>query len=153
MTPRRQRMLMVGAVMIAVSGAVGLGLMAMQENLLYYYTPSQLVAADAPGSRTVRLGGMVVRGDRESGSLEVRLVVTDYETEIEVRYTGVLPDLLVGPDGAIREGQGIVVDGRLGDDGVFLADAVLAKHDENYMPPDIVALREAAAADSGDDAP
>ncbi len=132
MTARQQRMLLVIAVLIGVAGAAGLGLRAFQENLLYFYSTSQVVKGEVPSDAKFRLGGIVVDGsvERESGSLTVRFVLTDTLTPIPVEYTGILPDLF-------REGQGIVAHGRLNDAGVFVADEVLAKHDENYMPPEV----------------
>lgn len=132
MTARQQRMLLVIAVLFGVAGAAGLGLRAFQENLLYFYSTSQVVKGDAPIERKFRLGGLVVDGsvEREPGSLTVRFALTDTLNAISVEYTGILPDLF-------REGQGIVAHGSLNADGVFVADEVLAKHDENYMPPEV----------------
>lgn len=134
MTPRRRRMMLVGLIVLGVGAAVAFALTAFQENLLYYYSPSQIAAGEAPGDRVFRVGGMVPEGTfkREPGSLEAQFVLTDYEHQVKVSYTGVLPDLF-------REGQGVVARGRLGPDGVFVAQEVLAKHDENYMPPDVAA--------------
>lgn len=130
MTARRQRMLLVAAVVIGVAAAVGLGLRAFQENLLYFYSTTQVMAGEAPANDKFRLGGIVVEGsvEREPGSLKVRFVLTDTLTPVPVAYEGILPDLF-------REGQGIVAHGSLNEEGVFVADEVLAKHDENYMPP------------------
>jgi cytochrome c-type biogenesis protein CcmE len=125
-------MLFVGLVLAGVTLAAAFALRAFQANLLYFYSPSQVAAGEAPADRQFRLGGMV-RDDsveRAPGSLEVRFVLTDFEREIPVRYTGVLPDLF-------REGQGVVTRGRLGGDGEFVAEEVFAKHDENYMPPEV----------------
>jgi cytochrome c-type biogenesis protein CcmE len=132
MTPRRRRMALVGLIVLGVSGAVALALTAFQENLLYYYTPTDVSAGKAPTDRVFRVGGMVPEGSfkRPPGSLEARFVLTDYENNVTVSYTGVLPDLF-------REGQGVIARGRLGGDGLFVAEEVLAKHDENYMPPDV----------------
>ncbi|HEX2493527.1 MAG TPA: cytochrome c maturation protein CcmE [Steroidobacter sp.] len=132
MTPRRRRMLLVGLIVLGVSAAVGFALTAFQENLLYYYTPSDVFAGKAPSDRVFRLGGMVPEGtfSRPPGSLEARFAVTDFNDTVTVSYTGVLPDLF-------REGQGVIARGRLGSNGVFVAEEVLAKHDENYMPPDV----------------
>lgn len=132
MTPRRRRMVLVGLILLGVGGAVALALTAFQENILYYYTPSDVSAGKAPSDRLFRVGGMVTAGSfkREPGSLEARFVLTDYENEVTVSYTGVLPDLF-------REGQGIIARGKLGDGGLFVAEEVLAKHDENYMPPHV----------------
>lgn len=125
-------MVLVGLILLGVGGAVALALTAFQENILYYYTPSDVSAGKAPSDRLFRVGGMVTAGSfkREPGSLEARFVLTDYENEVTVSYTGVLPDLF-------REGQGIIARGKLGDGGLFVAEEVLAKHDENYMPPHV----------------
>jgi len=132
MTARQQRMVLVLAVLLGVAGAAGLGLRAFQENLLYFYSTSQVMNGEVPVDRKFRLGGIVIDGsvERKPGSLEVRFVLTDTLTPIPVTYTGILPDLF-------REGQGIVAHGRMNDEGVFVADEVLAKHDENYMPPEV----------------
>ncbi len=132
MTPRRRRMVLVGLILLGVGGAVALALTAFQDNLLYYYTPTQVTAGEAPPDRVIRVGGMVTEGSftRAPGSLEAHFVLTDYESNVTVSYTGVLPDLF-------REGQGIIARGKVGDSGLFVAEEVLAKHDENYMPPDV----------------
>ncbi|MDX1455566.1 MAG: cytochrome c maturation protein CcmE [Gammaproteobacteria bacterium] len=131
MTRRQQRMALVAAVVLGVAVAVGLGLRAFEENLLYFYSTSQVLKGEAPAERKFRVGGLVVDGsvEREEGSLTVRFQLTDTATKLPVTYTGILPDLF-------REGQGIVTHGKLVD-GVFIADEVLAKHDENYMPPEV----------------
>ncbi len=132
MTPRRQRMALIGLVIAGVAVSAGLALKAFQENLLFFFSPTQVVAGEAPDSRAFRLGGMVVEDsvEREPGSLTLNFVVTDFANSLPVRYTGVLPDLF-------GEGQGVVVRGRLAADGGFLAEEVLAKHDENYMSPEV----------------
>jgi cytochrome c-type biogenesis protein CcmE len=131
MIARSKRLTGVVVVLVGVSLAAFLALRSFRENLLYYYTPTQLAVGEGAGSRAVRLGGMVTHGSivRQPGSLEVRFVVTDYTRSVAVRYTGVLPDLF-------RDGQGVVVHGHV-KDGEFLADEVLAKHDEKYMPPNM----------------
>jgi cytochrome c-type biogenesis protein CcmE len=131
-TPRRRRMVLVGLIVLGVGAAAAFALTAFQENLLYYYTPSDISAGKAPTDRLFRVGGMVPEGSfkRPPGSLEARFVLTDFNKDVTVSYTGVLPDLF-------REGQGVVARGKLGSDGVFVAEEVLAKHDENYMPPDV----------------
>jgi cytochrome c-type biogenesis protein CcmE len=130
MTPRRRRMVLVGLIVLGVGAATAFALTAFQDNLLYYYPPSDITAGKAPAGRVFRLGGMVEEGSlkRETGSMEVRFVVTDFEHDVTVSYSGVLPDLF-------REGQGVIARGQLGSGGVFVAQEVLAKHDENYMPP------------------
>jgi cytochrome c-type biogenesis protein CcmE len=138
MTPRRRRMMLVGVIVLGVSSAVAFALTAFQENLLYFYTPSDIVAGTAPTERTFRVGGLVPHGSfkREAGSMEAHFTLTDNAKTITVSYTGVLPDLF-------REGQGVIARGRINADGVFVAEEVLAKHDENYMPPEVAeALRK-----------
>lgn len=130
MTARHRRMMLVGLILLGVGGAVAFALTAFQEDLLYFYSPSEVTAGKAPADKVFRVGGMVIKGSfkRPAGSLEARFVLTDYAHDVTVRYTGVLPDLF-------REGQGIIARGRMNTDGVFVAEEVLAKHDENYMPP------------------
>jgi cytochrome c-type biogenesis protein CcmE len=132
MTPRRRRMVLVGLIVLGVGAGVAFALTAFQDNLLYYYPPSDIAAGKAPADRVFRIGGMVVDDSvkRDVGSLEVRFVLTDYAHNVTVSYSGVLPDLF-------REGQGVIARGRLGPDGTFIAQEVLAKHDENYMPPEV----------------
>jgi cytochrome c-type biogenesis protein CcmE len=131
-TPRRKRLLAVVAILAGVGAAAALATLAFRDNLLYFYNPSQVLAGDAPSGRTFRIGGMVTEGSlqRTEGTLRVRFVVTDYRHSIPVQYEGLLPDLF-------REGQGVIAHGRLTDSGDFVADEVLAKHDENYMPPEV----------------
>ena len=131
MTPRRKRMLAVGGVLLGVGAAAALAFKAFDKNLLYFYDPSQVAAGIAPTGKTFRVGGMVTKGSlqRAPGSLEVRFVLTDYAHTVTVSYTGLLPDLF-------REGQGVIAHGQL-HDGLFVADEVLAKHDEKYMPPEV----------------
>ncbi len=132
MTPRRKRMLTVAAILVGVGIATTFALQAFQQNLLYYYSPSQIKSGEAPATRSFRVGGLVEDGSlkREPGSLEVHFVLTDFAEETVVSYTGVLPDLF-------REGQGVIARGKLQPDGTFIAEEVLAKHDENYMPPEV----------------
>lgn len=132
MTPRRKRMLVVGLVLLGVSVAAFFTLTAFQKNLLYFFTPAQVAAGEAPKGHPFRVGGLVVPGtvQREPNSLAVRFSVTDGQATIPVSYTGILPDLF-------REGQGIISIGRMNEQGVFEASEVLAKHDENYMPPEV----------------
>ncbi|HLW74863.1 MAG TPA: cytochrome c maturation protein CcmE [Gammaproteobacteria bacterium] len=135
MTPRRyKRLTAVLLVLIGVGVATALGLTAFRKNLLYYYTPSQVAAGQAHGAQAFRMGGLVQTGSvqRTAGSMTVRFLLTDMQHSVPVTYTGILPDLF-------REGQGIVVHGRLQDDGSLKADEVLAKHDEKYMPPEVAA--------------
>jgi cytochrome c-type biogenesis protein CcmE len=129
-------MLTVGLIVVCVSLAVGLALQAFQENLLFFYSPTQVLAGEPPEGRKFRLGGLVEEGSvtREAGELRISFTVTDLENNrVPVAYEGVLPDLF-------REGQGVVAHGVLQPDGSFLAEEVLAKHDENYMAPEVAEL-------------
>lgn len=142
MKPRQQRMLAVGLAVAGLAIAAVLTLRAFEENMMFYVEISDVVAGNFPGDRNFRVGGLVVEDSvtRKTGDLEIEFKVTDLEAELAILYNGVLPDLF-------REGQGIIAHGRLNDDGKFLADTVLAKHDENYMPPEVAdTLAEHAAA-------
>lgn len=132
MKPRQQRMLAVGLAAVGIAIAVALSLRAFEENMMFFIGISDVVAGEYPADRNFRIGGLVVDGSvqREQGSLEVEFRVTDLRCELPVSYTGVLPDLF-------REGQGVVAHGRLDGGGVFVADTILAKHDENYMAPEV----------------
>ena len=139
MTRKRKRLWMVGAGMLSLFAAVGLVLLAFQDNLVFFYSPSDLEAGKAPPGRAVRLGGLVEEDSvkRLGDGLTVEFRVTDLAHAVPVAYRGILPDLF-------REGQGVIVQGRLQDGGIFVADEVLAKHDESYMPPEVAdALKEA----------
>jgi cytochrome c-type biogenesis protein CcmE len=141
MKSRTQRKLFIGLVLVGITLAGAFAYRAFQENLLYFFSPTQVAAGEAP-ERTFRLGGMVLDGSfkREPGSLTAHFVVTDNVHSVPVSYTGVLPDLF-------REGAGAVVIGRMNGEREFVADEVLAKHDENYMPPEVAeALQEAREA-------
>jgi cytochrome c-type biogenesis protein CcmE len=131
MKPRHKRIAMVAGGLAALAIAAGLVLAAFQQNLVFFFTPSQVAANEAPQGRTFRIGGMVETGSvkRQSDGLTVRFMVTDTAKSIPVEYQGALPDLF-------REGKGVVAQGRVGANGVFVASEVLAKHDENYMPPE-----------------
>lgn len=144
MTPRQRRMSLVAIVLLSVGGAVGFALKAFQDNLQYFYSPSDVSAGKAPEGRLFRVGGMVTEGSfkRPPGSLEARFVLTDFASNVTVSYTGVLPDLF-------REGQGVIARGKLTDKGVFVAEEVLAKHDENYMPPDVADMLKKQHAGKG----
>jgi len=122
---------MVAGGVAALAVAVALALAAFQQNLVFFFTPSQVAAKEAPLDRTFRIGGMVETGSvkRQTDGLTVHFLVTDTAKSIPVVYRGALPDLF-------REGKGVVAQGRVGADGVFVASEVLAKHDENYMPPE-----------------
>jgi len=132
MTPRRQRMWAVGLALTGIVLAATLTLRAMKDNMMFFIPVSDVVAGEFPEDRTFRVGGLVVDGSvhREPGSLEMEFRVTDLRCELPVRYTGVLPDLF-------REGQGVVAHGRMLASGDFEADTILAKHDENYMAPEV----------------
>ncbi len=131
MKPRHKRMAAIGLGVAALGIAVALVLMAFQKNLVFFFTPSQVVANEAPQGRTFRIGGMVEKGSvrRQADGVTVQFTVTDTAKSLPVTYRGQLPDLF-------REGKGVVAQGQLGADGVFRASEVLAKHDENYMPPE-----------------
>ena len=132
MKPRQQRMLAVGLAAAGIILATALTLRAMKDNMMFFIDISDVAAGDYPKDRNFRIGGLVVDGSfkRKEGSLDVTFDVTDLHCTLPVRYSGVLPDLF-------REGQGVVAHGRLGDNGVFVADTILAKHDENYMAPEV----------------
>ncbi len=132
MKPRQQRMLAVGLAAAGVLVATVLTLQAFQENLMFYVEISDVAQGNAPKDRNFRVGGLVVDGSvrRQPGELEVEFTLTDLENKLPIYYNGILPDLF-------REGQGIIAHGRLDDSGRFVADEVLAKHDENYMPPEV----------------
>jgi cytochrome c-type biogenesis protein CcmE len=139
MKKRYQRGIQVALVLAGVGIAVALMLRAFDENILYFYTPKQIAAGEAPDGRRFRLGGLVTPGsiERAPGSLKVSFLVTDNTKTLPVEYEGVLPDLF-------RDGQGVIAHGTMNDNGIFVADEVLAKHDENYMPPEVAeALKEA----------
>lgn len=149
MTPRRKRLYVVLAILGGVAASVALAVMASRENIMFYYDPSQVVAGKAPAAKRFRIGGMVVKGSvaRTPGDLKVRFTLTDFAHEVPVEYTGVLPDLF-------REGQGIIAHGTLRADGAFVADEVLAKHDEKYMPPEVAAsLKRKSAARPASEGP
>ena len=139
MKPRTRRFAWIAAGLAALGVAAALVLNAFQSNLVFFFTPTQVVAREAPQGRAFRIGGLVEAGSlkREPDSLTVRFRVTDTAQTIPVSYTGLLPDLF-------KEGKGVVAQGTLGPDGVFHATEVLAKHDENYMPPEAKAAVESA---------
>jgi len=138
--PRHKRFAWIGLGVVALGVAAALVLTAFNKNLVFFFTPSQVAAHEAPMGRTFRIGGMVVPGSLKREGVDVRFVVTDTAKNIPVVYRGQLPDLF-------KEGKGVVAQGQLGADGVFAAREVLAKHDENYMPPDAAhALEQAKKA-------
>jgi len=127
--PRHKRMAAIAVGVAALGIAAALVLAAFEKNLVFFFTPSQVAANEAPQGRTFRIGGMVLEGSVKREGVEVRFTVTDTAKNIPVLYSGPLPDLF-------REGKGVVAQGQIGPDGVFRAREVLAKHDENYMPPE-----------------
>jgi cytochrome c-type biogenesis protein CcmE len=131
-TPRRRRLVLVLGIVAGVGIAGALALSAFRQNVTFFFDPTEVVSGRVPAGERFRLGGMVKEGSlkRDPGSLEVRFVVTDFNHEVPVSYDHVLPDLF-------REGAGVVAHGRLQPDGTFVADEVLAKHDEKYMPPEV----------------
>lgn len=145
---RKKRLYIVLAILVGVSAAVALALTALQENINLFYTPTQIAAGEAPQDTRIRAGGMVAKGSvrRLADSLDVEFVVTDFASNVTIRYRGILPDLF-------REEQGIVALGKLNAEGVLVADEVLAKHDENYMPPEVTkALKESGRLPEGGEA-
>ena len=139
MKPRHKRLALIGAGIALLGGAAFLILNAFQSNLVFFYSPSQIAAHQAPQGRAFRIGGLVQTGSlqREADGVTVRFTVTDTAKSIPVTYSGILPDLF-------KEGKGVVAQGELGPDGVFRAREVLAKHDENYMPPEAAEAVEKA---------
>jgi cytochrome c-type biogenesis protein CcmE len=144
MTPRRQRMLFIGLVLAGVAVAATFATLAFRDNLLFFFSPSQIADGEAPTTRQFRLGGMVQEGtlQRADGSMTVDFIVTDYAHSVPVSYTGILPDLF-------KEGQGVVAVGNLDGTGHFTANQIIAKHDENYMPPEVADALEAARQREG----
>ena len=137
MKPRQKRIAIAVGALTAVGVGVGLVLNAFNSNLVFFYTPTQIAAKEAPQGRTFRVGGLVESGTVVREGITVRFVVTDTAKQVPVKYEGVLPDLF-------KEGKGVVAQGQLGADGVFTAREVLAKHDENYMPPEAAEALEKA---------
>lgn len=139
MKPRHKKLALIVLVLAALGVAAALVLNAFNSNLVFFFTPTQVVNGEAPTSRAFRIGGLVEAGSvkREAGGLTTHFVVTDTAKSMPVTYTGILPDLF-------KEGKGVVAEGRLGPDGLFAATQVLAKHDENYMPPEAASAIEQA---------
>ncbi len=140
MHPKRKKRLYLIVLMLAGVGiGIALALSAFNDNLMFFYSSSEVVAGKAPSGHPIRIGGLVTNGSvqRQENGLTVLFDVTDNAETVTVEYTGILPDLF-------REGQGIVARGKLGVDGVFVADEVLAKHDENYMPPEVASALQTA---------
>jgi cytochrome c-type biogenesis protein CcmE len=129
---RKQRLILIGLMLAGLGLAATFALQAFNENLMYFFSTTDVADGKAPNNAMFRLGGMVVKGsvERPGSDLLVRFKLSDFSKEVTVEYSGILPDLF-------REGQGIVAKGRLDGRGVFVAEEVLAKHDENYMPPEV----------------
>jgi len=142
MKPRQKRVAAIAAAVALIAIAAALVLNAFQGNIVFFFTPSQVAANEAPVERNFRIGGLVEKGSvqRRADGLTVDFVVTDTAKRIAVVYSGILPDLF-------KEGKGVVTQGKLGPDGVFRATEVLAKHDENYMPPEAAAALARAHAE------
>jgi len=132
MKPRQQRMLAVGLVAVGLAIAATFTLRAFEDNMMFFVEISDVMAGDYPKERNFRIGGLVVAGtiEREEGSMDMSFKVTDTRCALPVTYSGVVPDLF-------REGQGVVAHGRMGDGGTFVADKIMAKHDEEYMAPEV----------------
>ncbi len=137
---RKQRLIIVLFIVFGAAIAVALATFALRENINLFYPPADIAAGKAPVGKSIRAGGMVLEGSikRDTQSLRVDFIVTDYEAQVPVVYTGILPDLF-------DEGQGVVASGMLDENGVFQATEVLAKHDENYMPPEVQSALDSAA--------
>ncbi len=136
--PRHKRLAIVGGLLVSVGAIAALVFNAFQSNLVFFYSPTQVMAKEAPSARTFRLGGLVQAGSVKRDGVQVNFLVTDTVQAIPVRFEGILPDLF-------KEGKGVVAQGQL-QGGVFMAREVLAKHDENYMPPEAAeALKRAQA--------
>ena len=140
MKPHRRKKL--GIILFIATGlsvAIGLSLYALSSNIDLFFTPTQVAAGEVTPGQRIRVGGMVKEGSVEHNQqdLQVRFIATDYSHDVDIYYSGILPDLF-------REGQGIVVEGAMGADGTFIASRVLAKHDENYMSPEVKAAMDAA---------
>jgi len=140
MTPiRKKRLYLIGLMVGGIAVATVLALKAFDDNLMFFFAPSEVVAGKAPTGHPFRIGGLVMNDSvkRQKDGLTVDFRLTDYDKSVTVQYTGILPDLF-------REGQGIVALGQLREDGVFVASEVLAKHDENYMPPEVASSLKTA---------
>jgi cytochrome c-type biogenesis protein CcmE len=129
MKPRQKRIAIIVGGLASLGIAAALVLSALQSNVAFFFTPTQVVAGEAPKDRPFRVGGMVRQGTLKRDQMTVSFVITDTAKEVPIHYTGILPDLF-------QEGKGAVVQGKFGPDGQFMASEVLAKHDENYMPPE-----------------
>ena len=131
MSPRQKRMVLVAGIVVGVGVAAWLTMQALQKNVMFFFDPTQIAAGEAPQDKRFRMGGMVEKGSvvKTEGTLDIQFLVTDFKHTVPVKYSGILPDLF-------REGQGVVAHGRL-QNGTFVADEILAKHDEKYMPPEV----------------
>ncbi|MEZ5491664.1 MAG: cytochrome c maturation protein CcmE [Gammaproteobacteria bacterium] len=146
MKPHRQKRLAIILFIAAgLSVGIGLTLYALRQNLNMFFTPTEVAAGEIPAGREIRIGGMVKEGSvvHAADSLEVRFIATDYASDVSIHYEGILPDLF-------REGQGIVVEGQVDQSGILQASRVLAKHDENYMSPEVKAALDAAHVEKPD---
>jgi cytochrome c-type biogenesis protein CcmE len=128
--PKRKRLYIVGLALLCMGAAAALVLTAFEDNIVFFYSPSDLTEKSVAVGRTVRIGGLVAENSVEKNDATVTFTVTDLNQSVRVAYTGILPDLF-------REGQGVVAEGKIGADGLFKATEVLAKHDENYMPKEV----------------
>ena len=142
LTARQKRLAWIVGVLAAASVGVLLVLKAFNSNLVFFYSPTQVAAHEAPENRLFRVGGLVVAGSLKRQGVDCTFTVTDLSRSMSVRFHGILPDLF-------KEGKGVVAQGRLGADGVFVAQEVLAKHDENYMPPEAAAALKQAQGNGG----
>jgi len=137
MTPaRKKRLALILLMVVGVAVGVGLALKSLDQNIMFFFTPSEVISGKAPTNKLFRMGGMVVEGsvNRPGDGLTVKFDLTDNEQQVTVQYAGILPDLF-------REGQGIIANGKLNESGEFVAEEVLAKHDENYMPPELADMK------------
>ena len=136
---RKKRLYLILLMVVGVGIGIALTLNAFNDNLMFFYSPTEVIAGEAPSGHPIRVGGLVTTGSvkRQENGLTVNFDVTDNAETVTVEYTGILPDLF-------REGQGIIARGELDTDGVFVAEEVLAKHDENYMPPEVAAALQTA---------
>ena len=137
MTPaRKKRLALIILMVTGVAVGVGLALKSLDQNIMFFFTPSEVISGKAPANKLFRMGGMVVEGsvNRPGDGLTVKFDLTDNEQQVTVQYAGILPDLF-------REGQGIIANGKLNDSGEFVAEEVLAKHDETYMPPELADMK------------
>ncbi len=145
---RKQRLIFVVILLLGFSSAAALGLYAMRQNMMLFHTPSEITKGEVPKDKLFRIGGLVVEGSVVKGNdgLTTKFDLTDTTDTVTVTYTGLLPDLF-------REGQGIVAQGKLNENGLFVAQEVLAKHDENYMPPEVAAALKKSGASHPENIP